>query len=160
MKPPTKSVAGCNPASVNLFWIVYQNNNNFKYKSFLDPLIFAGSLLKMTKYSQKTYFWISSSRIVFRLGLIIHNHPIPEDSTSFQLEYLESGQNFEYSGWNNFLWLTVFGFKNLIHRKHFFLVVNEHWRARLNHRKNRSISKNQNIKILITCMFVNDFRAS
>jgi hypothetical protein len=40
VKPPTKSVAGCNPASVNLFWIVYQNNNNFRYKSFLDPLIF------------------------------------------------------------------------------------------------------------------------
>jgi hypothetical protein len=41
VKPPTKSVAGCNPASVNLFWTVYQNSNNFRYKSFLDSLIFA-----------------------------------------------------------------------------------------------------------------------
>jgi hypothetical protein len=41
VKPPTEGVAGCNPASVNLFWIVYQNNNNFRYKSFLDSLIFA-----------------------------------------------------------------------------------------------------------------------
>jgi hypothetical protein len=38
--------------------------------------------------------------MMFRLGLIIHNHPIPEDFTSFQLEYLESGQNFDYSGYH------------------------------------------------------------
>jgi hypothetical protein len=56
VKPPTEGVAGCNHVSVNLFWIVYQYNNNFRYKAFLDPLIYAGSLLKMTKYSQKTSF--------------------------------------------------------------------------------------------------------
>jgi hypothetical protein len=54
VKPPTEGVAGCNHVSVNLFWIVYQNNNNFRYKAFLDPLIFCP--LKMTKYSQKTSF--------------------------------------------------------------------------------------------------------
>jgi hypothetical protein len=41
VKPPTEGVAGCNHVSVNLFWIVYQYNNNFRYKAFLDPLIFA-----------------------------------------------------------------------------------------------------------------------
>ena len=96
---------------------------------------------------------------MFRLDLIIQNHPIPEDFTSFQLEYLKSGQNFEYSGWNSFLWLTVFGFKHLIHRKHFFLVVNEHWRARLNHQKTEVFqkSKYQNSDYLYYCKRFHSF---
>ena len=35
------------------------------------------SNFRVTKYSQKTSFWLSSSRIMFRLDLVIHNHPIP-----------------------------------------------------------------------------------
>ena len=55
VKPPTKSVSGCNPASVNLFWTVYQNNKNFRYKSFLDSLIFAKKTpLVSTKIVAKT----------------------------------------------------------------------------------------------------------
>jgi hypothetical protein len=46
-KPPTEGVAGCNHVYVNLFWIVYQYNNSFIYKSFLDLMICADSLPRL-----------------------------------------------------------------------------------------------------------------
>jgi hypothetical protein len=67
VKPPTKSVAGCNPASVNLFWTVYQNSKNFRYKSFLDSLIFAKKKKKKTP--------LVSTKIVAKTNLATFSNP-------------------------------------------------------------------------------------